>query len=115
MYAYFDVDERTTLRLQRLIRDKKIEWSTETGLPVLLVSLMRKVPARGTINFADNAWTRHRHLEITARSRIPISPFLPVCSSASASDRRTVPALARRRTGTEHRSGKKFVYVVGQE
>lgn len=36
IYAYFDLDERSTLRLQRLIRDGKIKWSPETSLPLLV-------------------------------------------------------------------------------
>jgi len=36
IYAYFDVDERTTLRLQRLIRDGKVKWSTDESMPVFL-------------------------------------------------------------------------------
>src|SRR5260370_932320 len=36
IYATFDLDERSLLRMKRLIRDKKIKWSLEEGLPVLL-------------------------------------------------------------------------------
>lgn len=55
IYVYFDVDERTTLRLQRLIREKKIQWSIDHGLP-LKVGLAddEGFPKEGRINFADN-------------------------------------------------------------
>ena len=54
IYAYFDLDERTTLWLQRLIRDKKIQWSTEIGLPVLLgLADEDGFPRQGVINYAD--------------------------------------------------------------
>src|SRR5205823_9221352 len=55
IYAYFDLDERTTLRLQRSIRDRKVNWSPDAGLPVMLgVADEEGFPARGTVNFADN-------------------------------------------------------------
>jgi RND family efflux transporter MFP subunit len=34
VYAYFDLDERTTLRLQQLIREGKIKWTTDKHLRV---------------------------------------------------------------------------------
>jgi RND family efflux transporter MFP subunit len=55
IYAYFDLDERTTLRLQRLIRQHRIKWSTDAALPVLLgLADEDGFPRQGTINFADN-------------------------------------------------------------
>ena len=32
MYVYFDLDERTILKLQKMIREGKIKWSSEPGL-----------------------------------------------------------------------------------
>jgi RND family efflux transporter MFP subunit len=55
IYAYFDLDERTTLRLQRPLREKKIIWSTDAGLPVLLgLADEEGFPKSGIITFADN-------------------------------------------------------------
>jgi len=55
IYAYFDLDERTTLRLQRLMRDKNIRWSPDTGLPVQLgLADEEGFSKGGTVNFADN-------------------------------------------------------------
>jgi RND family efflux transporter MFP subunit len=55
IYTTFDLDERTTLRLQHLIRDGKIYWSLEGGVPVLLgLADNDGYPLRGSINFADN-------------------------------------------------------------
>ncbi len=55
IYAYFDLDERTTLRLQRLVREKKVKWSPDAGLPVLLgLEDEEGYSKKGTINFADN-------------------------------------------------------------
>jgi RND family efflux transporter MFP subunit len=61
IYAYFDVDERTMLRVRRLILEGKVKSSSEATLPVL-VGLADEVdekgnplfPHAGTINFVDN-------------------------------------------------------------
>jgi RND family efflux transporter MFP subunit len=56
IYASFDVDERTTLRLQKLIRDKQITWSQDGKVPVFvgLADEGTTFPRQGFINFADN-------------------------------------------------------------
>jgi membrane fusion protein, multidrug efflux system len=55
MYVYFDIDERTILKLRRLIAEGKIKSRTEAVLPVL-VGLSDEPEANhpGTINFTDN-------------------------------------------------------------
>jgi RND family efflux transporter MFP subunit len=55
IYANFDLDERSTLRLQRLIREKKVKWSPDAGLPVLLgLADEEGFPKHGVVTFADN-------------------------------------------------------------
>jgi RND family efflux transporter MFP subunit len=55
VYAYFDLDERTMLQVKRLIREKKIEWSLESGLPLLMgLADEQGFPRQGAINFAEN-------------------------------------------------------------
>jgi RND family efflux transporter MFP subunit len=55
IYAYFDVDERTVLRVQQLVHEGKITWSPEKGLPVWMgLADEHGFPHQGTINFADN-------------------------------------------------------------
>jgi RND family efflux transporter MFP subunit len=55
MYAYFDVDERTVLRVRQLIREGKAKSARETDWPVLLCLASEEgYPHRGTINFVDN-------------------------------------------------------------
>ncbi|MCC7421015.1 MAG: efflux RND transporter periplasmic adaptor subunit [Planctomycetaceae bacterium] len=55
IYVNFDLDERTMLRLKRLIAEKKISWSTKGGIPVLIgLADEEGYPHAGTINFADN-------------------------------------------------------------
>src|SRR5262245_11723688 len=55
MYAYFDVDERTVLRVRKLIREGKARSARETAWPVSLgLATEEGFPHRGTINFVDN-------------------------------------------------------------
>jgi RND family efflux transporter MFP subunit len=54
IHAIFDVDERTALRLQRLVRARKMK-SPEDGMPVFMgLADEDSFPIQGRINFADN-------------------------------------------------------------
>jgi len=55
MYAYFDVDEHTVLRVRRLIREGKAKSARDGDWPVFLgLANDDGFPHRGTINFVDN-------------------------------------------------------------
>jgi RND family efflux transporter MFP subunit len=55
MYVYFDMDERTVLRVRELIRDGKARSARETEWPVALgLATEEGFPHQGTINFEDN-------------------------------------------------------------
>src|SRR5262249_1668596 len=55
MYAYFDVDENTALRVRRLIRRGQSDSPREGGFPVSLgLANEEGHPHQGTINFVDN-------------------------------------------------------------
>jgi RND family efflux transporter MFP subunit len=55
MYAYFDMDERTVLRVRQLIREGKASSSSETEWPVALgLAIEEGFPHQGTIDFEDN-------------------------------------------------------------
>jgi RND family efflux transporter MFP subunit len=56
MYAYFDVDEHTVLRVRQLIREGKADSPRETDNVPVWLGLANEVghPHRGTINFVDN-------------------------------------------------------------
>jgi RND family efflux transporter MFP subunit len=55
MYVYFDMDERTVLRVRELIRDGKARSASETEWPVALgLATEEGTPHQGTINFEDN-------------------------------------------------------------
>jgi RND family efflux transporter MFP subunit len=55
MYAYFDVDEHTALRVRQLIREGKSDSPRDGGFPVSLgLANEEGHPHEGTINFVDN-------------------------------------------------------------
>jgi RND family efflux transporter MFP subunit len=55
MYAYFDVDERTVLRVRQLVREGKSESPRDGGFPVALgLANEDGFPHQGTIDFVDN-------------------------------------------------------------
>jgi RND family efflux transporter MFP subunit len=55
MYAYFDVDEQTVLRVRQLIREGKAKSAREAEVPVWLALANEDgYPHPGTINFVDN-------------------------------------------------------------
>src|SRR5262249_31416259 len=58
MYAFFDVDESTTLRLNRLMREGKMQTASASGLPRMEVQMgladEEDFPHRGTVDFVDN-------------------------------------------------------------
>jgi RND family efflux transporter MFP subunit len=91
MYAYFDVDEHTVQRVQRLVRDGKLPLAGEAEVPVSLgLATEEGFPHRGTINFIDNqvnaktgtlrvrAVFANKDETLTpgyfARVRVPVSP-----------------------------------------
>ena len=55
MYAYFDVDEFTALRVRRLTREGKSDSPRDGGYPVFLgLANEQGFPHRGAINFVEN-------------------------------------------------------------
>ena len=55
MYAYFDVDERTVLRVRQLIREGKVKSARDVVWPVFLgLANEEGYPHKGTIDFVDN-------------------------------------------------------------
>jgi RND family efflux transporter MFP subunit len=55
MYAYFDVDEYTALRVRQLVREGKSDSPRDGGYPIWLgLANEEGHPHQGTINFVDN-------------------------------------------------------------
>jgi len=115
IYAYFDADERTTLQLQRLIRQGKIKWSPGARLPVLMgLADEEGFPKQGTINFADNrvdadtgTWRLRGLFDNHDRA---LSPGLFVRMRAPIGEAYRAILVSEEALGTDQ--GQKFVYVV---
>jgi RND family efflux transporter MFP subunit len=115
IFAYFDLDERTALRLQALIRDGKINWSHEGTVPVHLgLGNEEAFPRQGTINFADNqvdpdtgTW---RLRGLFKNPTHVLSPGLFVRIRLPIGDRFLATLVPEQAIGTDQ--GQKFVYVV---
>lgn len=118
VYAYFDVDERTVLRVRQLIREGKATSARETELPVSLgLATEEGFPHQGTINFVDNqvnpktGTLRVRGVfpnedealspGFFARVRVPIG--------------RAHPALLVTDRAVDNDQGQKVLYVVNQK
>ncbi len=55
IYAYFDVDEYTVLRVRQMIREGKAKSARDVELPVWLgLANEEGHPHKGTVNFVDN-------------------------------------------------------------
>jgi len=122
MYVNFDIDERTLLRLRRLIAEGKIKSRQEAEVPVL-VGLsderdeegLSTFPHRGTINFSDNkvdastGTLRVRGIINNPKPRI-LSPGLFVRIRLPIGDPHRSILISEQAVGFEQTS--KFVYVV---
>jgi RND family efflux transporter MFP subunit len=117
IYAYFDVDERTTLRLQELIRKRTIKWSADGGIPVQLGLASEKgFPHEGRINFADNrvdpdtgTW---RLRGLFANADHALAPGLFVRIRLPIGGAYTATLIAEQALSTDQ--GQKFVYVIDE-
>ncbi len=115
IYAYFDLDERSTLRLQRLVRERKIKWSSDVGLPVLLgLADEEGVPRRGTVNFADNrvdpdtgTW---RLRGLFGNHDSALAPGMFVRVRLPIGEPRQATLISEQALSTDQ--GRRFVYVV---
>jgi len=118
IYATFDLDERSLLRLQRLIRDKKIPWSLDEGIPVFLgLSDEKGFPHHGAINFADNrvdadtgTWRLRGEFKNQDHA---LSPGLFVRIRLPMGTKYEALLVAEEALGTNQ--GQKFVFVVDDQ
>jgi RND family efflux transporter MFP subunit len=117
IYVYFDLDERTTLRLQQLIRKGSVEWGSENGLPVLVGRVDDEgYPRKGTVNFADNrvdadtgTWRlrgRFANPQYELTPGLFVRVHLPIGSPYEAL------LVSEQAFGTDQ--GQKFLYVVDE-
>jgi RND family efflux transporter MFP subunit len=118
IYAYFDVDENTVLRVIKLIREGKADSARNGGLPVALALANEEgFPHQGVINFVDNQLNaktgtirlrgvfrnEDQHLApgLFARVHVPIG--------------RSHPSLLVTELALDNDQGQKIVYVVNDK
>jgi RND family efflux transporter MFP subunit len=115
IYAYFDLDERSTLSVKRLVREGKIRWSPESGMPVYLgLADEQGFPRQGTINFAANrvdpdSGTWQLRGLFSNKDRV-LSPGLFVRMQLPVGAPYKALLVSEQTLGTDQ--GQKFVYVV---
>ena len=119
MYAYFDVDEASTLRFRRLLEAGKVKSARETKSPVYLglADEDDKYPHEGTIDFVDNRlnpstgtlrvrgrFDNHKQFlapGMFVRIRVPIG--------------QTHPAILATERAIGSDQGQKFLYVLNDK
>jgi RND family efflux transporter MFP subunit len=123
IYAYFDVDERTTLRYQKLIR---AGWANKEDLPVYLGLANEEkdtrgpqpgFPRLGKIHFADNkvdadtgTW---RLRGLFANKDLSLAPGLFVRIRLPMGSAYKTTLVSEQALGTDQ--GQKYVYVVDKD
>jgi RND family efflux transporter MFP subunit len=120
IYAYFDVDERTMLRIRRLIREGKIKSAREEGVTVAVemgTSDEDGYPHRGVINFVDNKLDPGTGT-LRVRGEFPnpdkfLAPGLFARIRIPVGDPHPAILVAERTLGTDQ--GQKFLFVVNGE
>lgn len=118
IYAYFDVDERTVLRLQRLVQEGKISSARETDIPIeLALADQEAYTLSARFNFIDNQIDPATGtLLARAEVRNPdgmLSPGLFVRLRVPIDAPRQALLVHEEALGTDQ--GQRFVYVVNGE
>ncbi len=118
LYAYFDVDERTVLRIRRLIRGGTVKSAREVEVPVQMeLADEEGFPHKGKIDFVDNkvdpgTGTLRVRAVFTNDDEL-LSPGLFVRVRVRIGVPHKALLIAERALGTDQ--GQKFVYVVNDK
>jgi RND family efflux transporter MFP subunit len=116
VYAYFDLDERSCLKAQRLLREGKVKWDVDHPLPIYLGLADEEghFPRRGLIDFADNrvdpdtgTW---RLRAVFQNADHALYPGLYVRIRLPIGEPHEAILVAEQALGTDQ--GQKFVFVV---
>ena len=118
IYAYFDLDERTTLRLQELLRQGNIHWSEHESLPVQIgLASDSGHPRKGMVDFSDNRVDAETGTwRLRGRFSNPdhvLSPGLFVRVRLPIGQAYQAVLVSEQALGTDQ--GQRFVYVVDNE
>ena len=119
MYVYFDIDERTILKIRRLIAEGRMKSRQEAELPVLIgLADETNFPHVGTINFSDNkidaatGTLRVRGVIANPKPRL-LSPGLFVRIRLPIGAPHKSILIAESAIGTDQ--GRKYVYVINKK
>ena len=118
IYAYFDVDERTMLRVRRLIRSGKVKSSQEAAMPVFLGLVDEEgFPHEGTVNFVDNRVDAMsgtlRIRGIFPNSKRILSPGLFARIRLPIGKPHAAILISEQALGSDQ--GQRFVYIVNDD
>lgn len=118
MYVYFDMDERTVLRLQRLIQGGKIASARDTDIPIrVALADEEDYTLTARFNFVDNqvdpaTGTLLARAEISNTSGM-LSPGLFVRLQVPIGEPKEAMLVHEEALGTDQ--GQRFVYIVNNE
>lgn len=117
MYVYFDIDERTLLRLRRLVSEGAIKSREQRAVPVLVALADEQgFPHRGTVDFSDNqvnvstGTLSVRGVLENPKPRV-LSPGLFVRTRIEIGEPHKATLIPEQALVTSQ--GRKMVYVVG--
>lgn len=118
IYAYFEVDERTLLRIRRYMEEGRIKADSEDAARVLMgLADEEGFPHEGTINFVDNRLdTGTGTLQVRGVFRNPdheLTPGLFVRIRLPVGEPYRAILISEEALGTDQ--GQKFVYVVDDQ
>jgi RND family efflux transporter MFP subunit len=118
IYAYFDVDERTVLRIRRLVHEGQMQSVSASSLPVSMgLADEEGYPHKGTINFEDNKVDSGTG-SLWLRGTFPnperlLSPGLFVRVQLPVGRPHKAILVAEQALGRDQ--GQKFIYVVNSD
>ncbi len=118
IYAEFDVDERTSLRVGKLIREGKFKSYREADLPASVGTQIDKgYPYKGVIDFVDNQLNQSTGT-LLVRASIPnkdhaLRPGLFVRVRLSLGQKYTAVLVSEQAVVSDQ--DRKFVYVLGDK
>ena len=118
MYALFDVDERTVLRMRRLIREGRMASARESKVTVQIGLADEEGFSReGTIEFIDNKIDSHtgtlKLRAVTPNNDLGLSPGLFIRVRLRVGQPRDALLVPEEAIGSDQ--GQKFLYVLDAE